>query len=224
MKTKHSFWPLLIATVVILVVLRILFYFFNQNDLINYLSVFYSRYGALILFFSGIIEGLVLIGLYYPGSTIILLGATLAGAKIISLPEVVLWASLGLLAAYAINYWFGFNGGEKILARSGLYEPLEKAKSQAEKSKLIYLWSTVHPNVAAIMSVVLGTMKVNFLKFITLSTLGQFFWSTFWGIIFYFFGMVLLGKIAFVVGTLIAILFIYELVKIFMPKKSLEKA
>lgn len=221
MKKKRSFWPLLIATTIILIVLRIVFYFFNQDDLIKFLSVFYGQYGPLILFVSGIIEAIVLVGLYYPGSTIILLGATLAGAKIISLPEVILWSSLGLIIGYIIDYYFGLKGGEKLLVNSGLYEPLQKARDQAEKSKLIYLWSTVHPNIAAVAATVLGSMKVNFTNFLMLITLSQFFWSTFWGLIFYFFGMILLGKIAIFVGIIITILFVLEIIKIFLPKHKL---
>lgn len=219
MKNK-SFLKLIIFSIVIVILTKICFtYFVSFDGFIKFLSNIYVSYGPIILFLSGFIESIVLVGLYFPGSTIILLGATLAGAGIISLPTVVTWTTLGILLAYSLNYYLGKVGGSKFLKKFGLEESVNQAKEKAEKSNLIYLWSTAHPNIGAVVAVALGMMKVNFVKFILQMTLTQFFWSTFWGVIFYFFGLVLLNKIAIVAGIVIGIMLLFELYKVFFPKQ-----
>lgn len=218
MKNKQLL-KLIIASVTIIILTKICFsYFISFNEFIKFLSDIYVNHGPLILFLSGFIESIILVGLYFPGSTIILLGATLAGAGIISLPSVIVWTTLGILLAYSLNYWLGKVGGDKFLKKFGLEETVNQARGKAEKSNLIYLWSTAHPNIGAVVAVALGIMKVNFVKFILQMTLTQFFWSTFWGVIFYFFGLALLNKIAIVTGIVIGIMLLFELYKVFLPK------
>lgn len=221
MKQNHSFLKFIIITVVILVVSRICFtYFVDFNHFISFISSIYADHGPLILVLAGFIEAIVLVGLYFPGSTIILLGATLAGAGVISLPAVIIWTTVGLVAGYTLNYWLGRLGGEPIFTKFGLKQSIEKARLNAQKSKLIYLWSTFHPNIAAVAAVALGAMKVNFTKFILAMTVSQFFWSSFWGVLFFYFGMVLLGKIAIVVAVVVIGMLMLELAKIIWPKKG----
>lgn len=221
MKQNHSILKFIIIALVILIISRICFtYFVNFNEFISFISSVYADHGPLILILAGFIEAIVLVGLYFPGSTIILLGATLAGAGVISLPAVIIWTTLGLVAGYILNYWLGRFGGEPFFEKFSLNESIEKARGSAQKSNLIYLWSTFHPNIAAVASVALGAMKVNFTKFILAMAVSQLFWSSFWGVLFFYFGMVLLGKIAIVVAVVVIGMLMLEFAKIIWPKKS----
>lgn len=220
MKQKHGLGKILIITLIILIILRIIFYFTDQGKLLSFISGIYQDYGIIILFISGIIEATIILGLYFPGSSIILLGATLAGAKVIGLPAVIIWTTLGIIIALSLDYYLGFTGGAKFFSKYGLEKSILKMRQRIEKSWLIYIWGAVHPNLAAVIAISAGIMKVNFKKFIILMILGQFFWSTFWGLIFYFFGLAFLNKMMLFIGILVALFLAYEISRIFWPKNS----
>jgi len=207
--------------VVILIGLRLLFYYcIDFKTIIEFLSVNFRDFGAIILLLSSLIEGLVVVGLYFPGSTIILLGATLAGAGVLPLWSVILWTTLGLIIPYLINYWLGLKGGEKFLEKIG-FKGSEKLRTHIEKSNLSYLWVTFHPNIAAVAAVIMGVLKVDIKKALIGLVLGQFFWSTFWGLCFYFFGMYIFNRIALFAIVIIALGLIWEILRFILHHHKL---
>jgi membrane protein DedA with SNARE-associated domain len=214
-KKKQLYW--VASFIVGLIALRLLLgKYGNFDTLLATISNLYTSFGPLFLFLAGLLEATVLIGLYVPGATVILMGATLAGAKIIPLPMVIVWTTPGIIVGYVISYYIGVLGWEKVITRFGFDESLiEKAGQRAKQSHWIYLWSTFHPDFGAVASLALGIIKTDFRKFLILITLCQFFWSTFWGIIFYSFGMILLKKIAFVVGIVLICSILFELLNFF---------
>jgi len=221
MKNNIHLYKLIAFVVLAVIISRIFFtYFINFNQFIELISKAYGSYGSIILFFSGFIEATVVIGLYFPGSTIILIGATLAGTRIISLPSVIIWTTLGIILAYSLNYWLGKVFGEKLADRFGMTEQFEKAQTQARKSKLIYLWGAFHPNIAAVTSVAFGAIGADFRFFLLGMSLSQLFWSSLWTVIFYFFGLLILNKIAAILGIIVILLFLVEAAKIFLHKRK----
>jgi membrane protein YqaA with SNARE-associated domain len=61
------------------------------------------------------LEASTLIGIFVPGETAILLGGVLAWYGRLSLPSVVVAASLGAIAGDSIGYWVGSRWGKRII-------------------------------------------------------------------------------------------------------------
>ncbi len=219
-QTQKKLVITIIYLAILLIAVRIVFkYLVDFNLVIAFLSDNYRNYGPIILLLSGLIEGIVVIGLYFPGSTIILLGATLAGISVLPLWSVILWTTLGLTFAYIINFQLGLKGGKKFLEKVG-FSRSSKLRSHIEKSNIAYLWITFHPNIAAFAAVVMGVLRVDAKKALFGLILGQIFWSTFWGLIFYYFGMYIFNRIAFFAIIFIAAGLIWEIFRfVSHPKK-----
>ena len=213
------------SLVVGLVGMRLLFgKYANFDALLAAISSLYINFGPLFLFSAGLLESTVLIGLYVPGATVILMGATLSGAKIIPLQTVIIWATPGIIAGYILSYCVGLLGWEKVITRFGFDESLiEKAGQKARRSHWIYFWSTFHPDFGSVASLALGIAKTNFWRFFILISACQIFWSTFWGLVFYSFGMIIFRKIALVVAIFLIGTILFELLNFLKHHyKSLE--
>lgn len=219
MKNK-SFWKLIIISVILLIVLRIITYYFISFDRIVELAQrFYGDYGSIILFIAGILEAIFIVGFYVPGSTTILLGGTLSSTDSVSFFQVIFWSTLGLALGYSISYLMGRYGGTRILKKSGFEDQIGTYKDKLSKNKIIYFWATVHPNIASLLAVAAGSLNINFLQFILMISIGQTIWSIFWGIVFYIFGLYLLKRIMILVLIVIIILLIYQLFKYYYKKR-----
>lgn len=74
---------------------------------IEALSGFYDRYGYLVVFLGTFGENTSLLGLLLPGNTLALLGAFYARQGVLSIGLVVLFATLGTIAGYHVDYFVG---------------------------------------------------------------------------------------------------------------------
>jgi len=216
---KHSFWVLTINLIILAVISRlVLNHYVSFDELISMAGNFYKDYGPLLLFISGLLEAIIVIGWYYPGSTIILLGASLAGAGVISPYSVLLWGLAGLILGYIINYFIGAKW-QNFAQKFELTEYVKKIKQRVRKNNLIYFWVTFHPDVAAVAALAFGMFNTNFWKFFFGITIASLFWAIFWGMLFYFFGMFLLERLFLLVAILIGGFILYEIFKIFHNRK-----
>src|SRR3989344_5209351 len=78
-----------------------------EDELIQIAKDYFEKYGFLTVFVSAVVEGLLLIGWYYPGSLVIFLGVIFAGKDIPKVVEVVSVVTIGLFIAYIINFFLG---------------------------------------------------------------------------------------------------------------------
>lgn len=161
----------------------------SEPELIVLAKSYFEKYGLLTVLISATIEGLILVGFYYPGSLVIFLGVIFAGRNIIDLLQVVSVVSLGLFTSYLINFYLGKYGWYKLLLVFGLKEPLEKAKASLNKyglsSILLSYWQ---PNIAALVATAAGILHFSVPKFFLYSFVAVISWNTFWGGLVYFLG------------------------------------
>lgn len=182
----------------------------DAETLLDFIKELYKTYGYYLVFFGALLEGMFLIGLYVPGSTTVLLGASLSKTGVVQYPIVLILATSGLLIAYAINYLLGKYGWHHVLARLGLNKGIDIAKDKLEKhqTKTIFL-GYFHPGSASFLSTAAGILKIPFKKFLILSFFAQSLWAILWGSLAYFFGLTmvefLLKYFVFVLPTIIAI-------------------
>lgn len=178
----------------------------STQELIYLLKSAYEKYGYLVVFVGGMLEGNFLLGFYVPGSTMMLLGAAFAKEGIVQLPYVLLSGTLGLTIAYCINYFFGKHGWHHILIKLSLGEEIDIAKQKIQQhGAYAFLLGYFSPGSAAFLSTAAGVTGMPFRKFLLFSLLGQILWSVIWGSMAYAFGMPLVELILryFIFVTLI---------------------
>lgn len=187
----------------ILVYLFIRFFFPGLlvfNNLLTTLETLYAQYGIYIIFIAGVAESIFLLNMFVPGSIIILLGAVLAARGAISLQAVIIVGTTGLLLGYSFNYFVGSFGWYRLLSKKRIFKLVEAAEKRIKKQETFIIFlSGFNPNALSVVSMASGILKIDFRRFITKVTITQICWSTFWGILFYVFGIVMLKNIYFVV-------------------------
>lgn len=162
----------------------------NAPKLIHRVERLYGKYGYDLIFLGALLEGTFLVGFYVPGSFIVLLGAVLARAGIVSFPLVVLFGTLGLVTGYVLNYCLGRFGWFHILKGFGFNHQIKIAEEKLMKSQdKTLFWGYIMPSSASFLSTAAGVLKINFKKFFIQSLFTQLFWSLLWGGLAYIFGI-----------------------------------
>jgi len=177
----------------------------SEADIIQVARNYFDRYGLITLLISSLLEGLLLIGWYYPGSLVIFLGVIFAGKNIPNVIEAVAIITLGLFTAFTINFFLGKYGWYRLLLNVGLKKSLESAQGRLTKYglKAIYI-SFWHPNLAALTSTAAGILQFPFKKFIYNSLAATILWNIFWGTLVYILGeasLTLIGLRFIIIST-----------------------
>lgn len=223
MKNKSLIRLVIVGLAVIVGMKLISVYLIDFNQLIDLATKFYGGYGWLILLVAGFLEAIVLLDLYFPGSTLILLGATLSSSGEISFAAVIFFAMLGMLFGYSVSYLIGYLGGPGLIRKLKIENQVSGYQKHLATNKRMYFWATVHPDIASFLAVAAGMVKINFLQFIVLILIAQLIWSLIWGVIFYVFGFYLLKQVmVFVVIAVVAII-IFEIIKHYRGVKNAKR-
>ncbi|TSC86488.1 MAG: membrane-associated protein [Parcubacteria group bacterium Gr01-1014_8] len=160
-----------------------------QEEIISLAREYFDNYGLLTVFVSAILEAALMVGWYYPGSLVIVLGAIFAGSDLVQLGEVLFITSLGFLVAHTFNFYIGKYGWYRLLVALGFREALEKAKSQLIRygPRAIFLtyW---HPNLGALTSTAAGILSMPFRTVALYSIAATLLWNTMWTTLAYFLG------------------------------------
>ncbi len=176
----------------------------DQSEILVTAQKYFQEYGLIVVFLSAIIEALLLVGLYYPGGLVILLGVIFAGPNPLVVALTVSVVTLGMFAGYIINFFLGKYGWYKLLLRLGLAEEIQRAQGKLNKNgATAIILSNWHPNFGSIMATAAGILHFPLLKFLSISFFSSLAWNIFWGSVAFFFGDVafsIIGpKFAFVV-------------------------
>lgn len=161
----------------------------SQDELIILSNAYFEKYGLITIFVSAILESVLMMGWYYPGSLVIVLGAVLAGNDLVQLSLVWLLTTLGFIMSYVLNFYVGKHGWYRLIAALGFREALEKAKSQlivyGPRAIFFTYW---HPNLAALTSTAAGILSIPFRTFILYSIAATVPWNIAWTTLAYFLG------------------------------------
>lgn len=180
---------IIIIATIILTYLRIKGVIPGTDAVIEWLEGWYAKYGYTVVFISALLEGLFLANLYIPGSTAIVLGVVFAQRSGLSAPLMVALAILGFMISYTVNYFVGYYGLHRVIAKSGYVKELTETSERMSKSgPLIIFTSFFHPNLAALMSVGAGIIQMPFLKFFSMTTVALIFWDSVWGLLAFYLG------------------------------------
>lgn len=164
-------------------------FFPSSEDIVNAARHLFDLYGYWFILFGATIEGLLFITIYFPGSTVIGLGAVFARTGELSLPLVILTGALGLQTGLTIDYLLGRYGWYHLLVKLGLEGSLENWKKRVEQYGLLAMGTAyLIPTTASLLATSAGILKVPFWKFLAASTAVITVWVTIVCIVAYLLG------------------------------------
>lgn len=229
---KKRPWRRLVAPLIALAAVSLFVFLWNtlglptDTEIFTLVDGYYQAYGFWVIFISAILESLLFVGMYVPGSTAIFFGVILARGNVPQIGLVILIATVGLLVSHTVNYALGRYGWYHLLARFGLARSIEGAKARLERYGPTAIWITHwHPNMGALTSTAAGILSFPTHRFFLHTALAVLAWDTFWGT-----GAGLLGKAAFdLIGPFFAFIvvgawFVISLVKAIAEGRKQAKA
>ena len=120
----------------------------SPTEVLIILENLYGKYGIIGLFIASFLEGIVYLGLYFPGSFIIALSVILSDGTFYQFFIISLTVAISLTITSAINYILG-----KTISSKNL-------KLENQSSKGIFA-SIIHPNILAFYFFISGIEKRN---------------------------------------------------------------
>lgn len=150
---------------------------------------YFSRYGLAIIIVSSFIEGLLIVGLYFPGSMVFFLGLLAAGNDPLRAAQVACFAITGIWTAYVVNFYIGRFGWYHAFTAVGLKDSLESAKQKLDRNGVSTIAMTFwHPNVGAVVATAAGVLHFRTSVFLPASLLAVVFWLSFWSVVVFWLG------------------------------------
>ena len=135
--------PILPTTALIFYLFVILLWNINlippPTEIVNFLEGLYNEYGLLGLFIAAFLEGIVYLGLYFPGSLVIALAVFFSNGSFVSLLNISIVVTIALTITAFINYFLG-----KHIS----FKENNKISEHKESNKGLFA-SMIHPNILA---------------------------------------------------------------------------
>lgn len=168
-----------------------------EATLIPIAKDYFDRYGLVTVLFGGVLEGLLLIGWYFPGTIVIVVALILAGDDPVRVAQIGIAAAIGVSLSYSVNFFVGKYGWYRMFVAFGLKEGLERAKERLSKFGLSAIFTTYWQfNLASLISTAAGILQFPFSQFVIVSTIAAFAWLTFWSALIFFFGQAALALVS----------------------------
>ena len=191
----------------------------TETEMVQIVSLWLSTYGFYLVFVGSLVEALLFIGIYFPGSIVIFLSVALA-PDVKTAIVTVIYVSLGMLLGYLVNYLLGKYGWYKLFLKLGMKNGIERAQVKMQTNDIRYVFYTFwNPGLAAFTSTAAGILKVAYKRFAILSVSAVLFWNIFWGVLVYSLGEASLMLLDFTVVLKIAAVWIVFEIVMFLWKK-----
>ena len=180
-----------------------------EETIIAAAKFYLDRYGVVIVLISAYLEGLLLIGWYFPGTLVIILALVFAGPNPLRTALVATVAGTGLFCAYVTNFFAGKYGWYRLLLAFGLRQPLDNAQRRLIKYGLSAIFTTYwQANLASCISTAAGILQFPAPRFIVLSLIAETMWITFWATLIFFLGPAALSLAGFRMVLLLILIWI----------------
>lgn len=170
--------------------LRIVWNIFSlppAEELAEMARQWFELYGLPVLFASAVVEGMLLVGGYFPGIFMIFLGVILTDSPL-EAAIVVSVVTIGLFIAHLINYGLGKYGWYRLLTRFGLKNAIENEREKITKRGTIAIFLSYWlPSAAAITDTAAGIMRMPFRIFLFASLISTIVWNVIAGTLVYLF-------------------------------------
>lgn len=145
------------------------------------LVVQHPHWAGLLVFVTAMAESIVVVGMFVPGTAILIGISAVAGLGELKLWPLLLWATLGAVAGDGISYWIGHRYKEHIRASW----PLRERPELFEKGEAFFhrygamsvAIGRFVPGVRAIIPVVAGVVGMSPLRFYAVNILSAMVWA-----------------------------------------------
>lgn len=165
-----------------------LFDFPPLEVLLPQLKELLGDYGLPILLVSAMLEGMLLVGAYFPGLFVICVSVLLADS-VVEAAVAIFVGTVGLLVAHVANYALGKYGWYNLLVKFGLKGAIDESRENLVKRGPWAVWGSYWlPSMSALTDTAAGIIRMPFRTFFTHSVLASFFWDTVAGTIMYVVG------------------------------------
>lgn len=187
--------PLLLSFAVLTVVtIWHLFDLPSDAELMRIASALFDTYGYLAVFVSAVLEGALVVGLYYPGALVIFLSVLLAGHDVARVATIVLVVTSAFSLGLSIDYVLGKYGWYRLLLKVGLRHELEKAEARfAARGALAIALTAWDINVSSFTATAAGILRYPYRRFLTYTFCAFLVWNSVWATVIYFIGNEALG-------------------------------
>ena len=192
----------------------------SPEEIIEWAKKYYESYGYWVVLIGALVEGLLLINWYLPGSIVVALGVVLARSANLNIFLMLFLVILGFFTTALLNYALGRYGWYHVFLKFGLKGPLDKVQTKVENKGLPILFTTyIHPNFGALAATASGILRLSFKKFFVYSLISIALWNSFWTLVFYYIGDALLSHMnLLIIGAGVFIYFMFA--KSFQSEKS----
>ena len=125
------------------------------------LQSFYHDYGLWIIALGLCIEGLFMVGFYFPGSFILVVGTVFTAKTLPALTALIMLAVAVTLSVTMLNYYLGATGLYRLLIKIGGKPLVQEMQQKLSRDFKRTLWfSAWHPNFLAIAVIGCGIARV----------------------------------------------------------------
>lgn len=161
----------------------------SEQEIVATAKNYFARYGLVTVLVSAMLEGLLVVGWYFPGTLVMAVGLILASHDATRFIQTGAFAALGVLTAYVINFAVGKYGWYRLLLAFGLREPLARAQEKLARFGLSVVFTTYWQiNLASLVSTAAGILQFPFRVFLLASAVAVALWMSFWCSVFYIVG------------------------------------
>ncbi len=161
----------------------------TSDELIRMIEVLFRTHGYWIVFVAALLEGLLLVGLHFPGSIVLVLACIVSRQGFLDPVGIWLVVIPAFFIAIVINYSLGRFGWHRLFIRFGLKPALNRMQKRIEKRGLsIIFYTYLHPNLSAITATSCGILQLSFQRFALYSIVAIILWNSLWVTLFYFLG------------------------------------
>lgn len=164
-----------------------------HDAIIHFLPVIehFRVLGYWLAFLSAMLESLAFIGVFVPGTTVILLIGLLASQSALDLKALIWFVSVGAMLGDGISFYLGRRGQRAVRIENKLFrkEHLEKAQAffQRHGGKSVFIGRFIGP-MRAIIPFIAGMAGMSWRVFALWNISSAFLWSLTFLLLGYFFG------------------------------------
>ncbi|HYF05815.1 MAG TPA: VTT domain-containing protein [Patescibacteria group bacterium] len=223
---KKSFWEFAVVPLLALVFMVVFLLLYRKiglpgpDQIVNFAKGYYTEFGLWVVLFGALLEGTLFVGMYFPGSIVVVLGMILAAGNPTRAIETILVATVGFTVSATFNYYLGKYGWYKVALKLGLKEPLEKMEARIKKTGLKTVFFVYYsPVLSSFASTSAGIFRYPLVSFIIFSLVSFLFWLSVWGTIAYFTGYWVLKLLT---GYMLVIFLIVWLFMVYKEYKKQE--
>jgi membrane protein DedA with SNARE-associated domain len=196
----------------------------SPSELVTLIVKWFNLYGYWLLLLAAFLEGLFVIGMYFPGSLAIALAIYSLGKTPIDLFYIGIISFFAFMLSNFLNYYLGKYGYYKFLLLIGKKDIINKMQVSMNKNgNKTFFITGFFPNFIAITSVCAGISKLNFIKTISLLFFSLLFWVTVWTIV----GSIIIKRVNLQDNNqslyILAAIFLWAVYLIIKEKISIER-